>query len=356
MTPSSPPLPQHDDWDMSPRREMDVALNMPTSFEPLSDVKPLAPGRNVLSNAEIEALLRPNLDDMPAIAEPEEVADKAIPDLQDAPLSPEDEDLQVQAVALAARLSLAFRQGCGLRAVANLAGFQRLTYREGFDTEAAGQGSAIACFAGPDGTISAMLVLSPPLAAAMVETACGGQPSASKGRELSLLDIALLEGLVRPLGDAISASLSFARIENDTEFAAALAGPGNAIGVDLAVRWEAQAFPARLLLADTGLPAVELRPPLAPGLPESDAGQAVRGGQATAVLTARVASLSVPLSRLADLKPGSTLLLGVPADQPVQLLSGGRDGPLVAEGDIGRKGERMALRITRRTPVLREPA
>mgnify|MGYP005727223409 FL=1 len=73
----------------------------------------------------------------------------------------------------------------------------------------------------------------------------------------------------------------------------------------------------------------------------------------TAVLTARVASLSVPLSRLADLKPGSTLLLGLPADQPVELLTGGRDGAVVAEGEIGRKGTRMALRINRRTALLR---
>ena len=47
---------------------------------------------------------------------------------------------------------------------------------------------------------------------------------------------------------------------------------------------------------------------------------------------------------------GSTLLLGVPADQPVELLSGGRAGPVIAEGQIGRKGSKMAVRITRRLP------
>ncbi|HAO35151.1 MAG TPA: hypothetical protein DEB28_16690, partial [Hyphomonas sp.] len=55
----------------------------------------------------------------------------------------------------------------------------------------------------------------------------------------------------------------------------------------------------------------------------------------------------------ANLKPGSTLLLGLPADQPVELLTGGRDGAVVAEGEIGRKGNRMAVRINRRTALLR---
>ena len=66
---------------------------------------------------------------------------------------------------------------------------------------------------------------------------------------------------------------------------------------------------------------------------------------ATALLTARMASLSVPVSRLAALKQGDTLLLGLPADQPVQLLSGGRDGRVAYEGDLGRKGNSMAVRL-----------
>ena len=49
----------------------------------------------------------------------------------------------------------------------------------------------------------------------------------------------------------------------------------------------------------------------------------------------------------------AALLLGLPADQPVELLTGGRDGAVVAEGEIGRKGNRMAVRINRRTALLR---
>ena len=65
-------------------------------------------------------------------------------------------------------------------------------------------------------------------------------------------------------------------------------------------------------------------------------------------LTARIASLNVPVSQLSDLKAGSILLLGLPTDQPVELLSGGHKGEVVAEGDIGRRGNKVAVRITRR--------
>jgi len=68
----------------------------------------------------------------------------------------------------------------------------------------------------------------------------------------------------------------------------------------------------------------------------------------TALATARLASLSVPLSRLTALKAGSTLLLGLPPDQPVELLSGGRDGEPAYEGQMGRKGNKVALKLTKK--------
>ncbi|MEZ5997638.1 MAG: FliM/FliN family flagellar motor C-terminal domain-containing protein [Hyphomonas sp.] len=167
-------------------------------------------------------------------------------------------------------------------------------------------------------------------------------------RHLTPLDGALLEGLVRADRPGHRARLRFAGVEIDVS-AAALARPGSAEIIDFDVRVESGTFAARLILAGDGLfddppaeaPAVALAAP--------KAAPAAAQGNLTVVLTARVASLSVPLSRLSDLTPGSTLLLGVPADQPVELLSGGRDGPVVAEGQIGRKGNRMALKITRRS-------
>ena len=74
----------------------------------------------------------------------------------------------------------------------------------------------------------------------------------------------------------------------------------------------------------------------------------------TAVLTARLASLTVPLSRITELKAGATLLLGLPADQPVELLSGGRDGQLAFEGRMGRKSNKVAVKITKRSRTLDE--
>ena len=54
---SNLPLAADDGWDMSPRRESSVRVDMPTSFEPLSPERPLPSARGVLSAAEIEALL-----------------------------------------------------------------------------------------------------------------------------------------------------------------------------------------------------------------------------------------------------------------------------------------------------------
>lgn len=348
------PLASDDGWDMSPRRETDIMLEMPTTFEPIEPDRPLPSARGMLSAAEIEALLRPNLDDMPEVEpEPERIDDVAVPDLDTPPMRAVDPARPVEigddARRLAARLTLALRDGCGLRAAATVTGCASGEFEQGLRG-----GAAVACFASPSGEIAAMLVLSAPLANALIETACGGKPGQDMSRQLTVLDTALLEALVRPLGAAISPGLRFSRIETDTMFAAALAGPGEASILDLDVRVDSSRTTARLILAeddlfdhapqDTRLPA----PKAAPAHPA-----AVAPG-VMAVLTARVASLSVPLSRLADLKPGSTLLLGIPADQPIELLTGGRDGTMVAEGEIGRKGSRMALRITKRGPLLRQ--
>ena len=345
------PLAADDGWDMSPRRESSVMVDMPTTFEPLSPDRPLPSARGVLSSAEIEALLRPDLSDMPAApAEPERIEDKALPDVE-APPAPvraasPSTDIPDTARRLASRLSLALRKGCGLRAAAVARGMSEGDFDTGLATNLAGPGAAIACFSGADGEVDAMLVLSPELANALIETACGGEVSEWAPRLLTPLDSALLEGLVRPLGPAIAPGLGFAGVETEADFALALADPGQADIVDFDIRVEMGRHAARLILVK-GL-AEDVSPPEA-ALPAPEAAPAAPSSL-TVLLTARVASLSVPLSRLSDLTAGSTLLLGVPADQPVELLSGGRTGPVVAEAQIGRKGNRMALRISRRVP------
>lgn len=351
------PLAADDGWDMSPRRETAVMVDMPTAFEPLSPERPLPSARGVLSSAEIEALLRPDLSDLPAApAEPEVIAEKPLPDVE-APLAPVEAsgpstDIPDTARRLASRLSLALRKGCGLRAAAVARAVEEGDFDTGLRTGIAGQGSAIACFAAEDGEINAMLIMSPELANALIETACGGSTSgeldtAWTPRDLTPLDSALLEGLVRPLGHAIAPGLSFAGVETEADFAVALARPGAAEIVDFVVRVESGRHAARLILAKD---LAEAHVPQALPAPAAEGPPAKAASSLTVVLTARVATLSVPLSRLSDLTAGSTLLLGVPADQPVELLSGGRDGPVVAEAQIGRKGNRMALRISRRVP------
>ncbi|MEH6486912.1 FliM/FliN family flagellar motor switch protein [Hyphomonas oceanitis] len=354
----SRPLPStaDDGWDMSPRRESAVVLEMPTSFETFDAVKEKPILREKLSSAEIEALLRPDLSDMapePAPLPPAKVVDRAIPDLDTPAVLTPRTDVPEDALRVAARLSLALRQGCGLRAAATVKAVSDGTFASALATSTVETGQAIACFAAPNGEIVAMLNLSAELANALIESACGGKPGAYTPRELTPVDAALLEGLVRPLGAGISSSLSFARIETDAEFAAALARPGAVDVIDLDVRFEQSRMPARLILASDDLFDTGPVPGKGQGMVTAAPANAPNTAPVTAVLTARIASLSVPLSRLTDLKAGSTLLLGLPADQPVELLSGGRNGPVAAEAQIGRKGAHMALRITKRGPALR---
>ncbi|MBU2144367.1 MAG: FliM/FliN family flagellar motor switch protein [Alphaproteobacteria bacterium] len=354
----SRPLPStaDDGWDMSPRRESAVVLEMPTSFETFDAVKEKPILREKLSSAEIEALLRPDLSDMapePAPPPPTKVADRAIPDFDTPAPMIQRTDVPEDALRVAARLSLALRQGCGLRAAATVKAVSEGTFASALVSPSADAGQAIACFAAPNGEIVAMLSLSAELANALIESACGGKAGAYTPRELTPVDAALLEGLVRPLGAGISSSLSFSRIETDAGFAAALARPGATDVIDLDIRFEQSRMSARLILACDDLFETDPVPAKAQGAVRETPVHVPSSAPVTAVLTARIASLSVPLSRLTDLKAGSTLLLGLPADQPVELLSGGRNGPVAAEAQIGRKGAHMALRITKRGPALR---
>lgn len=333
------PSDPSDDWDMSPRREAMVMVDLPTTFEPFERERPIPSGRGLLSQAEIEALLRPNLDDLP----PPPVAGaeaRVLPDFAVAPARDVDADA---ARRIAARLSLCLRKDCGIAAAITVTGASRSSFDQAFSPGPADRGRAIICFEDAGGEIGAMLSLAGPIIQRMIEAACGGRPGQPLARDLSPLDLALLEGLLRPLAASLPGGLSFQRIETDPMLAAALAPPGDAGLIDLDIRTDTLRAPARLVLTGgitDAAPAPE---------------RAAAGGQPVAVMTvmtARVASLMVPLSRLSSLRPGATLLLGVPPDQPVEILSGGVSGPVAAEAQIGRKGNRMALRVTKRCAAL----
>lgn len=355
-----------DSWDMPSRRERVVMSDGGELFETAADPDhtfPTARGR--LSAAEIEALLRPDLTDY----EPEEPArDPAAKDVSPRPIpgldmpgpiaAPEphtaEHDMQM-AQRMTARLSLALRRDCGLKTAATSKASRRTSFNEALS--GLEKSSAIACFAGRGGEIAAMLALPAPLTNALIETACGGKTGAGAAcsrRVLTPMDAALLEALIRPLGPAIAQGLSFARVETDLGFAQALAPPVEAHLILMELRLGEESLPAALILSEDDLfeDATAIETPASPLRHEPSSLLPVSPRPVTAVLTARIASLSVPISRLSDLKAGSTLLLGVPADQPVELLSGGRDGALAAEGRIGRKGGKMAVSITRRGPAL----
>lgn len=310
--------------------------------------RPFPTSRGVLSAAEIEALLRPDLPE-PEPA-PQRIDDRPVPDLEaDMPghaLGPD------QGERLAAGLSLAVRRASGLAMAFSLLELRRARFRHGLP--APETGTAYACFADEAGDIGAMLVLSPAISAAMTDALCGAAPElvgSARPRALTEIDADLIEtALAEVAGRLPSGKLSLVCLESRAAFATALCPPGMANVLDLEVRLDGMTATARLVLAEA------LRAEEVPAPPASAPGQgadAAAAGGLTALLTARIASLAVPVSRVANLKPGDTLLLGLPADEPVQLLSGGRDGALVAEGQVGRKGRRMAVRISRCGPALR---
>jgi flagellar motor switch protein FliM len=179
-------------------------------------------------------------------------------------------DIPITARQMASRLSLGLRKGCGLRAAAAARAVREGDFDSGLTGSLTGQGAAIACFAVGEGEVDAMLVLSPELANALIETACGGNgmPGDWSPRDLTPLDSALLEGLVRPLGHAIAPGLSFAGMETEVDFAAALARPGTAEIIDFEIRVDGGRHTARLILsselAETcvpeALPAAETAP------------------------------------------------------------------------------------------------
>ncbi|MFN7164508.1 MAG: FliM/FliN family flagellar motor switch protein [Hyphomonas sp.] len=334
-----------DGWDMPLRREGQVMADMPRSFDRAEPDRMLLTSTGKLSAAEIEALLRPDLSDLP----PEPRTPPSAQPMEEfgvpAKAQAQDQDF---ARRLAARLSMAMRESCGLPLAAMAPTIARTPFETAVRQCGDARGQAIACFATRSGDVGAVLILSPGLAQLLIEKACGAQARGGAVKPLSPIDLALLEALLRPLAPAISPELSFSSLETDPVFAASIAPPSGALATEFTMRVHADAFPAHLILTDTLA---------APPAAEADAHASTGAvhpvqGALSATLTARIASLAVPLSKLSGLKPGATLLLGVPADQPIELVSGGEGGIVVAEAEIGRRGARIALRITRRRAAL----
>ncbi len=315
---------------LPPQRESDWA----DDFD-----RPIPNARGVLTPAEIEALLRPNLpDDLPIEPEPEIIAPRQVPEFDSSTSSQGVSADQSEWADLAARLSLGLGQGAGLKASIKMTDAQTAPH----DTLMASLPSAIgavACFGRAREQAKVLVCLSPDLADALIASACGTQGSTGRIGDawtLSAIDCALLEQLLGGLAQAFGDDVTLQALDTDVPYMASLLSRR-----DLTIAtYELQAPNLRsdlTLVSSQAADSAEL------------ATDAHEGPPVTAVLTARMASLSVPLSRLTNLKAGATLLLGLPPDQPIEVLSGGRDGKVMFEGDVGRKGNKMAVRITRKT-------
>ncbi|MEM9738874.1 MAG: FliM/FliN family flagellar motor switch protein [Pseudomonadota bacterium] len=312
----------------------------------LDPKRPFPTSRGILSAAEIEALLRPDLPAQPE--KPTQTTPRTLADL-DAPNTALDQD---DAERLCARLGLAIHRATGLGVGLKVVDIAAQSFRSAFP--APEPGAAFACFGAENGDVDAVLALSSMASLALVDVSCGAEGRALREvqpRALTEIDTALLDRLLRPLADHLPGGCLHC-LENRAAFTLSVAPPGPATRIDLELKIEGFSASGRLILSDAAWHAFKTDPAAQPAALGS-IGEAIAGRELTALLTARIASLSVPVSRLANLKPGDTLLLGLPADEPVQLLSGGRQGTVAAEGEIGRKGAKMAVRVTKRGPALR---
>lgn len=298
--------------------------------------------RGVLTADEIEALLRPKpqqgaLDTVPIEAQ-------SIAPRESELFDHDEPNLEVQDTRrgqfLASRLTMALGKGTGIKAAVSVAE-QAAISRADLPGLLNGKSSAVACLGPSEADIRALVCLPPQLADAIIAKACGARGSTGRigdGWSLSAIDCALLEQLLEPFGAAVADEFILQSIETDIPYVSSLL-PAHEVSI-----------------TEFGVEAAGLRTELAViegdfELPDTVEHVEPNGAPITALATARLASLSVPLSRLTALKAGSTLLLGLPPDQPVELLSGGRDGDPAYEGRMGRKGNRVALKVTKRLRV-----
>ena len=300
--------------------------------------------RGVLSAAEIEALLRPEtlqnkaLSDLPA---PESIEPKDTPVFEDVPLQTDTAASEHYRV-LGARMSRALAVGTGMKAAVTLSDAASIA-RGDLAGLLHGKSSAIACLGPSENDIHALVCLPPTLADAIIAKACGARGSTGRigdGWMLSAIDCALLEQLLAPLGETVGDGLKLQSIETDIPYVCSLLSSTEVSIGDFAV--EAPGLHSELAVIQSSLPTTETSQEATQASPVP----------VTAVLTARLASLTVPLSRITELKAGSTLLLGLPADQPVELLSGGLEGQPAFEGRMGRKSNKVAVKITKRARAL----
>lgn len=296
--------------------------------------RPIPTARGVLTKDEIEALLRPDLPDNIGVeTKPEQVVPRLPVQFDDTRFSPIEAAARKSAGTLAARLSLSLGQSTGVKAAIGLRDVATVQTDE-LAAMMLGRAGAVACFGATETDAQALICLPGQFADALITQTCGGRGQSGRIGDswtLSAIDCALLMELLKPLAATLSNDLRLQTIETDVPYVTSLLPAGT------------------VNIAEYSVEAPGLQSELAVISVQDDAPtpQDARAKlPVTAVVTARVASLNVSLSRLTSLKAGATLLLGVPGDQPVDILSGDRHGPVAFEGQMGRKGNKVAVRIT----------
>lgn len=327
-----------EDWSMSERRERAVMRDVPNvsppPILPAADDFKLPTARGILSKEEIQALLRP---DLPKI---NDAGESSQPFARDLDAREDADEAAREGRKVAARLSRAFGEYAGLKAAVTLAHTAPFEDAGKLGAQAERTGTnAFAVFANEDSDATHIICLSGQLNDQLIANACGALSlagSAAPARQLSVIDCALIRQFMSPFAQLLGSGLSLVGIETNPAYVSSLMAGDAGVRFTFNVDAVGQRSALSLWTVDT---ADTERAANVPAEPSRDV------QSATALLTARMASLSVPVSRLASLKEGDTLLLGVPADQPVELLSGGRNGRVAYEGDLGRKGNSIAVRI-----------
>ncbi len=293
--------------------------------------------RGLLSAAEIEALLRPDVPEPQTLPAEQPVPCEAY---QLAESADADDDVQLKEDAdhLASRLTLALRSACRVDAATRVTRAVQVPLSELADCHV--NAFILILFGNAAGMQVAALTLDEKVAIRIIDQACGGDATVSVSRALTHLDVAILSEILTPIAAMLDPSFTVTCVEMETSAAFALLPPGKAMLAEMICEVGGQPGKAAYArLVDPPRPSIESHKAV------------TDGGHFQTIVTARLASLTVPISRLNDLKPGAFLLLGVPTDQPIELLAGDHRADVVAEGRIGRKGYKVAIKVTNRIGV-----
>lgn len=304
--------------------------------------RPFPTKRGLLSKAEVEMLLRPDLSDMDEEAPVATTGGKphSVGSL-DLVLFDSDSDADDIGACeiITTRMIAALRRDGQLPMVLELASV-------GGEPDLSEQGMIHAVFETRDGDPVAGVSLTNELVQTVLNRLCG-QPgahrSASQPMDIGDAGRAVLKEALAPLASALSlrvgADVALRRIESDQRLARLVQ-----TGLEhdnFTIRASCDDAESRMV--------VRVRPVEKARDEDSPERSDDRLECLEARLYARLMRKTVSVGELSELAPGKTLLLGVPSDQPVEMVTrlGSGDQP-IADGRVGRSGGQIAVKLTRR--------